>query len=414
MDAIATDGVTKTYRIGVGRARIREMLPPPIDRGVARMFPRWWTKETFDALHDVSIAVGSGESVGIVGPNGAGKTTFLKVVSGVTAPTRGSVSVDGRIGALIDVLVGFHPELTGAENAYLFGAIHGLNRKQMSARLHRILEFAEIDDLADTPVKRYSAGMQARLGFSTLVAVEPEILLIDEVLAVGDAPFQRKCADWLKHYREEGGTLVFVSHNLGLVRNLTDRVIWLDHGEIAGEGPTLPTLAGYARAMERRDTGPMDRRTRGARRVIADRGLYRWGAGGARVEEVHVSEPDRDGEPLEVVITYQSSSLDRAVFCVGFVDESGREIGAAASPALDLDATGGTVRCIISRAPFRSGIYFPIAAILSSDGQVQDRWRLERAIVMDRNGERALARDFGPVDIAATWSEERPSRDAAR
>ncbi|HWC31678.1 MAG TPA: ATP-binding cassette domain-containing protein [Actinomycetota bacterium] len=158
MNALEIDDITKTYRIGVGRARIREALPWPLDAAFARLFPRWWSKNTFNALEDVSFTVPKGASVGIVGHNGAGKTTMLKVIAGVTAPSRGSITANGRLGALIDVLVGFHPDLTGAENAYLLGAIHGLSRKEMSQRIHRILEFAEIDDLAETPVKRYSSA----------------------------------------------------------------------------------------------------------------------------------------------------------------------------------------------------------------------------------------------------------------
>jgi ABC-type polysaccharide/polyol phosphate transport system ATPase subunit len=406
MDAIVVERATKTYRMGIGRGRIREMTPPPFDRLFRRLFPNWWLRDTFNALEDVSITVPPGGSVGLVGPNGAGKTTLLKVISGVTATNEGRVTVSGRIGALIDVLVGFHPELTGEENAYLFGAIHGLSRRQIADRLDRILEFAEIGDLSKTPVKRYSAGMQARLGFATLVAIEPEILLVDEVLAVGDAAFQRKCTRWLDGYRQGGGTLMFVSHNLALVRNMTNTAVWLDHGRVIQEDATEKVLGEYARAMERRDTDTMDRssRRRGAQwRAMVDRGLYRWGAGGARVEEFHLDESSAGEAGLEFTISYESKELERAVFCVGFVNESGQEIGAAASPEVNVTKRG-VITCAIRPAPFRSGIYFPVAAILSTDGQVHDRWRLERAIVVDRNGEVGSAQDFGPVEIRATWS----------
>lgn len=404
MPGIELRDLTKAYRMGVGRARVREMLPWPLDRAVRAMLPRWWTRDTFNAVEDVSLAVEGGSSVGVVGQNGAGKTTLLKLVAGVTVPTSGSVRVEGRIGALIDLLVGFHPELTGEENVYLMGAIHGLNRRNMASRMERILGFAGIDELAHTPVKRYSAGMQARLGFSTLVGIEPDILLIDEVLAVGDAAFQRKCAAWLDEYRAGGGTLVFVSHNLGLVRSMTERVVWMDRARVVADGTPAVILPKYAKAMERRDSAEVvDHRTRGTRKVIQARGMHRWGAGGARVEEVHVRDVDGQAE-LEISITYENSELERAVFCVGFVDESGRDIGVAASPAIPVEGRG-VVRCAIRPAPFRSGIYFPVAAILSPDGRVEDRWRLERAIIVDRNGIAGLAEDFGPVNIAAVWSD---------
>src|SRR5918996_5316098 len=253
---VIADSVTKKYRIGVGRARVREMVPPPFDRGLSRMFPNWWYKGTFNALDDASFEIKRSESVGLIGHNGAGKTTMLKVLAGVTAPTTGRVEVRGRVAALIDALVGFHPELTGMENIYLLGSMYGFGRKAMKPQLDKIREFAEITDMLDTPVKRYSAGMNARLGFATITALEPEILLVDEILAVGDANFQSKCVKWLDGYREAGGTLLFVSHNLGLVRNMTKQVVWLDHGRVVQEGPTAKVLADYARAMEQR-SGPL-------------------------------------------------------------------------------------------------------------------------------------------------------------
>jgi lipopolysaccharide transport system ATP-binding protein len=404
MDMVVADRLTKTYRIGVGRARVREMLPWPIDRAISRRFPRWWARDTFDALESVSLTVPAGSSVGIVGHNGAGKTTLLRVIAGVTAPTRGRVTTSGRVGALLEVLVGFHPDLTGVENSYLLGAMLGLGRKEMSSRLPRIMEFAELGDLADTPVKRYSAGMLARLGFSTLVAIEPELLLVDEVLAVGDAAFQRKCAEWLDDYHERGGTLLFVSHNLGLVRSMTERVVWLDQGKVVAEGPTAEVLGRYAGSLGKR-ADPSGRPGRAARRMARDRGLYRWGAGGARVDEVDVREPGPGWDAVEISITYEATSLDKGIIVVGFMDDLGRDIGSATSLPISLGQRG-VMRCLIRPAPFRSGIYFPVAAILSMDGRVQDRWRLDRAIVVDREDEGPLADDFGPVAFSAGWTEE--------
>lgn len=403
MNLIVTEDVTKTYRVGVGRARVREMVPPPIDRAFRRVFRKWWERDTFNALESVSLSVEEGSSVGIVGHNGAGKTTLLRVIAGVSAPTAGSVAVSARIAALIDALVGFHPDLTGRENVYLLGAMHGFGRRAMASRLDRILEFAEIGDMADTPIKRFSAGMTARLGFATITAFDVEALLVDEVLAVGDATFQRKCINWLDEYRRSGGTLLFVSHNLSLVRNMTERVVWLDHGRVAGDGSTRDILAEYARAMERReaDHRPIHKK-KNAKKAMLAQGLQRWGAGGARVDEVHVENPTNGGTDLEVAITYEARDIEEAVFCLAFVDEEGREIGAAASPPVSVDEDRGAIHCTI-RLPFRSGIYFPIVAILGPDGVVRDRWKLDRAVVVERGNGEALA-DFGPVDIPAGWS----------
>jgi ABC-type polysaccharide/polyol phosphate transport system ATPase subunit len=403
VEAIRCEQLTKTYRIGVGRARLREMFPFPFDRAVAKVFPRWWSRDTFNALEDVSLQVPLGASMGIIGHNGAGKTTLLKVVAGVTAPTSGTMRTTGRIGALIDLLVGFHPDLTGRENAYILGAMHGLGRKAMTARLPAILEFAEIDELADTPVKRYSAGMLARLGFATLVGVEPEILLIDEVLSVGDAAFQRKCIAWFDEYRAGGGTLVFVSHNLGLLRSMTERLVWLDHGRVVDEGSTSRVLANYAQSLGKRPDSVEGGRLR--KRRMKERGMHRWGLGGARVEEVDVRHGDGGQEDIEIVMRYESKGLTKGIFCLGFQDEAGREIGATVSPPVFLDPTGGSVRCVVGQPVLRSGIYFPIVVIVSTDGQVHDRWRLDRAIVIARGDEPTGLEDLGAVEIPASWFE---------
>lgn len=402
MHIIELRDVTKTYRIGVGRARVREMVPHPADRVLERLFPTWWWRDTFNALEDVTISIARGSSVGIVGHNGAGKTTLLKTIASVTEPTSGTVEVRGRIAALIDALVGFHPDLTGRENVYLLASMHGLSRKAISPRVDQILEFAQISDMADTPVKRYSAGMSARLGFAVITALEPDVLLIDEVLAVGDIAFQRKCIRWLDDYRSDGGNLLFVSHNLGLVRSMTERVIWLDHGKVVDDGPTDAILNKYARAMEQREAPQLTRRRRDVRKALASTADTRWGAGGVRVDDVHVEE--KPGGGVTIDITFDSDVVDDAVFCVGFVDDGGREIGVAASPPVPLHQVNGSMRCVIDPLPFQPGIYFPVVAIVSEEGLVRDRWRLDRAVVVDGAGT-ALA-EFGPVAIDADWARD--------
>jgi ABC-type polysaccharide/polyol phosphate transport system ATPase subunit len=405
MGAIVVDGVTKTYRVKVGRARVREMLPPPIDRALRSVFPTWWRRDTFSALEDVSTSVDPGESVGIVGHNGAGKTTLLRVIVGVTSPTAGDVRVSGRAAALIDALVGFHPDLTGRENVYLLGSMYGVGRRVMRDRMEKVLEFAELPESADTPVKRLSAGMVARLGFATLTALDVDILLVDEVLAVGDAAFQHKCVLWLDDFRARGGTLVFVSHNLSLVRHMTGRALWLSQGRMISDGPTSSVLAEYATAMEQRESAnPLVRRGE-AHKLVKAGGMNRWGAGGARVSEVRFDGPSVRGSELHVSIAYESAELDEGVFCIGFEDEGGRDIGAATSPLTTLKGENGLLQCVFRPLPLRPGIYFPIVAIVTPDGQVRDRWRMDRALVVDRDGEAPLGETFGPVEITGAWSQ---------
>jgi ABC-type polysaccharide/polyol phosphate transport system ATPase subunit len=362
-------------------------------------------RDTFNALEAVSLDIDPGSAVGVVGHNGAGKTTLLKIISGVTAPTTGSSTASGRLAALLDVLVGFHPELTGRENAYLLGAMLGIGRRSMAPRVDRAFDFAELDmDLVDTPIKRYSAGMTSRLAFGVISAVDVDVLLIDEVLSVGDANFQRKCIDWLDEYRAEHGTLVFVSHNLSLVRSMAERVIWLDHGRVVDDGPKSQVLARYAKAMEQRTADNLVHMKSQVRKQMRSSGFDRWGAGGARAEHVHFAEMSSNTAEIEVSIHYKASALDQAVFCVGFLDEAEREIGAAASPLIPLSAKGGAVRCTFRPLPLQPGIYFPVVAIVSSDGQIQDRWKLDHAVVVERNGTDGIPEGFGPVEIASDWS----------
>ena len=402
MPAIKVSGVTKSYRAGVGRARVREMLPPPLDRATKAMFPRWWSKDSFNALEDIDLEVSSGSSVGILGHNGAGKTTLLKIIAGITDPTEGRVSVEGRTAALIDVVVGFNIELTGRENAYLLGAIYRLSRKQMTSLLPEIFDFAEIGELIDTPLKRYSAGMVARLGFGITTALDPEVLLVDEVLSVGDAAFQRRCVDWLDTFRKRGGTLVCVSHNLALIRSMTERVLWIDHGRAVGEGQTEEMLTRYARASERRvaTTAPIQQHW-DAGRAMLRRGLHRWGAGGARIEEVHVSEVS-PSSALDLEIVVATDDVPSAYVSVGFVDEQEREVGSATSPLMPLSHGRGSLICRFDPVPLRAGIYFPVIAIVSDGGVVRDRWQLDRAVVVESNGS-GHVEGLGPVDLSASW-----------
>jgi lipopolysaccharide transport system ATP-binding protein len=188
-------------------------------------------------LADVSFGISDGEAVGIIGPNGSGKSTTLKLMSRVTYPWSGRVETKGRVGSLIEIKSGIHPELTGRENIYLYGTILGLTRKDIRSRFDEIVEFAELGRFIDTPVKRYSSGMEVRLGFSVAVHLEPDILLIDEVLSVGDESFQRRCLTRMDELRRKGQTIVFVSHVLPDVRRLCGRVIYLDRALIRADGP---------------------------------------------------------------------------------------------------------------------------------------------------------------------------------
>ncbi len=206
-------------------------------------------KEEFWALKDINVTIRDGERVGIIGRNGAGKSTLLKILSQITVPTTGNVKLKGRVASLLEVGTGFHPELTGRENIYLNGAILGMSRKEIDRKFDEIVAFSEIEKFLDTPVKRYSSGMYVRLAFSVAAHLDQEILIVDEVLAVGDAQFQKKCLSRLQTVTGEGRTVLFVSHNMSAISQLCDRVILLQNGKVVQDGPTDQVIQAYLAAQ---------------------------------------------------------------------------------------------------------------------------------------------------------------------
>ncbi len=236
---IEARGLTKTYKLGAGKSH-------SLRDAVTGIFTRKnGTRETLTALDDVSFTIAEGESVGIIGRNGAGKSTLLKILSRITPPTRGTASIAGRVGSLLEVGTGFHNELTGRENIYLNGAILGMRRSEIDARFDEIVAFSELEKFLDTPVKHYSSGMYMRLAFSVAAHLEPEVLIVDEVLAVGDLAFQKKSLGKMKDLGESGRTVLFVSHDMNSISRLCTRAIWLKDGKIAADGPAVETVAAY-------------------------------------------------------------------------------------------------------------------------------------------------------------------------
>ncbi len=247
--AIHVEGISKRYRVGENRSyrTLREsvgaLLQLPL-KGVKGRSERS-SAGTFLALNDVSFDVEEGEALAVIGPNGSGKSTLLKVLSRITVPTAGSADIHGRVGSLLEVGTGFHPELTGRENVYLNGAILGMKRWEINQKFDDIVEFSGVSQHIDTPVKHYSSGMYLRLGFAVAAHLEPEILIVDEVLAVGDAEFQRRCLGKMQDVARSGRTVLFVSHNMGAVTRLCDRAILLEHGVVTSQGNASSVVADY-------------------------------------------------------------------------------------------------------------------------------------------------------------------------
>ncbi len=247
-NVIHAEGLSKKYRRGL-----------PVDGGLRHVLEgfvrdplavfRRPSYDMFWALKDVSLEVKEGEVLGLIGRNGAGKTTLLKILSRITRPTEGWAEIHGRVGSLLEVGTGFHPELTGRENTFLSGAILGMSKAEIARKFDEIVAFAELDKFIDTPVKHYSSGMYVRLAFAVAAHLEPEILLVDEVLAVGDINFQKKCLGKMGDVARAGRTVVLVSHQLNQIRRLCHRVVWIDDGAVRLNGPTHEVTSGYESAM---------------------------------------------------------------------------------------------------------------------------------------------------------------------
>ena len=249
--AVVFDGVWKKFRRGERHDSLRDLVPALARRMLGRSGPQDLGDQEFWALKDVSFEVKRGEALGIIGPNGAGKSTTLKLLTRILKPTRGGCRVRGRVGALIEVAAGFHPDLTGRENIYLQGAIMGMRRTEITTKLDAIVDFAGVGEFIDTPVKRYSSGMNARLGFSIAAHLNPDVLFIDEVLSVGDMSFQVKCLDRMREHVRTGVTLVFVSHNLQAVASLCQRALVIAKGELLFEGRPEQAMGAYLSAAQR-------------------------------------------------------------------------------------------------------------------------------------------------------------------
>ena len=246
--SVEVNQIGKRYRIGVSASQyntLRDTLAGVLQNPKNRLHTKMTEANSFWALKDVSFKVEEGKAIGIIGRNGAGKSTLLKILSRVTEPTEGSALIHGRVGSLLEVGTGFHPELTGRENIFLNGAILGMKRTEIERKLDEIIAFSEVERFVDTPVKRYSSGMYLRLAFAVAAHLDPEILVVDEVLAVGDAEFQRKCLGKMSDVARQGRTVLFVSHNMSAIMRLTDQTVVLEHGKVVMQGPTVDAVDYY-------------------------------------------------------------------------------------------------------------------------------------------------------------------------
>jgi lipopolysaccharide transport system ATP-binding protein len=327
--------------------------------------------EDFWALRDVSLEIPRGTTYGLIGHNGSGKSTLLKLIAGIHRPTSGIITANGRVSAMLELGAGFHPELSGRDNIYFNGSILGLSRREIASRIDDIIEFSGIGEFIDVPVKVYSSGMYVRLGFSIAANLDPELLIIDEIVAVGDEEFQRRCFDRLYELRRKGTTIVFVSHSLALIQTLCDRVAWLEHGKLRAEGPAFEVVDQYVAEVNAAESDRLgqgdsatDDRHRGSGEVSIRRVEFLDADGVPRLVAV-------TGKPMTVRVHYEASeAVTEPVFGLAFHHENGAHVSGPNSQA------GGTIAGRVEgsgyadyhfdRLPLNPGIFVVTAGIVDS------------------------------------------------
>jgi ABC-2 type transport system ATP-binding protein len=389
--ALAVNDLWKSYRLYHER---NQYLKAAILKGRRARYEEFW------ALKGVSFEVPTGSTFGVIGSNGSGKSTLLKTMAGILQPEKGEVLIEGRVSALLELGAGFHPELSGRENVYLNGAILGLSKKEIAARFDDIVEFAGLAEFIDTPVKNYSSGMFVRLGFAVAAHVEPEVLLIDEVLSVGDESFQRRCAEKIDEFRRDGRTIVFVSHGLGQVEQLCQDVAWIDKGELRLLGPASEVISEYQGASHQ------------ATHVVGEQGS-RWGSGEAQI--VDVALLDGDGarqdilttlEPVTIrvdltahtplhdtVVGVRIDSLAGGPVWGSSTRRGGKTIGLIDGPA--------TIEIVIPEFPLLEGVYdLTVALTDHTEIHPYDHW--ERRVRFEVRQFKSY--DSGLVNIPVEWT----------
>ena len=335
-------------------------------------------ERTFQALQDVSVEIPQGATIGIIGSNGSGKSTLLKLIAGLHRPNSGSVDVNGRISALIELGAGFHPEFTGRENVFINGIILGLTRREIYEKFDDIVRFAELEEFIDNPVKTYSSGMYMRLAFAVAVAVEPEVLLIDEILSVGDANFQRKCQNKMNAFKADGKTIVIVTHDFGALERYCDKVLWLDHGQLQAFGDVQSVMTMYLEhvADQQRENLLLTHDDES----LKSRKRKRWGSSEAEITSVELFNGKRQpcylyktGDSLTIELVYKAyQPIEEPVFGIGiFRDDetycygTNTHIEKINIPRIDGE---GKVKFCIDHLELTEGKYFLDIAIHTKDG----------------------------------------------
>jgi len=400
---------------GLGKAY--QLYDKPMHRFLDAIMGQTKRGRDFWALRNVHLDVRGGATVGIIGENGAGKSTLLKLLAGITTPTTGSVSVKGRVTSLIELGAGFHPEFSGRENIHLACSILGISNEETAELQPSIIDFSELGDFIDRPVKTYSSGMFVRLGFAVATCVNPNVLMVDEALAVGDEHFRNKCLQRLNDFREEGGTTIYVSHDLGAVQSMCQHVVLIDQGEVVEQGPAEAVSETYlSRVRERGAERTMSMMERGTKEAT------RWGSGEIEIEAVYLinsaGEPAHaiaTGEHFTVRIVYRVvADVEQPVFGVGLYRTDGTYLNGSnhlwrEEPiVLDKLVAGetGEVDMALGGMPFLAGEYFVTTFLYDHSKEpptpIDHREHVARFAVVDD-----LRRQHGLVQLQTAWAVRR-------
>ncbi len=393
---IGVESVSRCFR--VHRRDARTLKDLFVQRGKTDATDVW-------ALRDVSLGVGRGEAIGLIGRNGSGKTTLLRLIAGIIKPTAGDIRTDGRIGSLLELGAGFHLDFTGRENVFLNGAIQGLRRADIKERFDEIVAFAELENAIDRPVRTYSSGMTMRLGFAIAAFLDADILLLDEVFAVGDEAFQRKCFGRIFAFKERGGTIVFVSHDASAVERLCERSVFLEGGRVAFDGSTREAVTRYRRALAG-DADPVERGV----------GLREWGSGEASIASAAlVGEEGSDrlqflsGEPFELRVGVAADGVPPPRLQLELRDDAGALVAGQAVNLRKLGWTSGNgtrdVRFRIAAVPLADGRFHLRLGLTDESGEHVYHWLDEALVFVVYPGDGAR----GVVRFEGTWTVEENS-----
>ncbi len=412
MIAIEVVNVSRVYQKYSARHRFQTFKSALVK---GDLFKSIRADELVTALDDISFNVEKGQTLGLIGENGSGKSTMLKIVAGIAKPSSGSVATNGKVSALIELGAGFHPEISGRENVFINGIMLGLSKKEITAKFDEIVRFAELEDFIDAPVKTYSSGMYMRLGFSVAINVHPEILLIDEVLAVGDASFIPKCLDRIDDFRRRKKTILFVSHDLATVEKICDRVIWLKNGRVAASGEPKRIVDAYLQDVTVKQEKAFEKKSEAAaapvETAVEERRENRWGRREVEIRNVtlrslqgqpkHVFSPD-EGMIIDMDVVAPTPTKD-FVFGVGLFNSQGVSCYGTNTDLEDLEPVRidgeGRVEFRIKKLNLINGTYYLDVAVHKRDGYPYDYHQNLHSFLVSSN-----LKDVGVARLAHEWT----------